>query len=83
MQAQEIGVSPYIFKISKDTLAYKSSMDLPEAHWSRGEVTTTMMLFIQNFLEKRPAAVQGNETYELIVPCQFLAYILYGIGYGV
>ena len=54
-------------------------MDLPEAHWSRGEVTTTMMKFIPAFLEDNVDMVRGNETYELMVARQPLEFSIQGM----
>ena len=74
LQAKEMKVCPYLQKISKDTLGYKSSKDPPEAHWSRGEVTTTLLRFIETVLERKQALNRGKEVFELIVPCQIGAF---------
>ena len=59
-------MSPYIQKITKDTLGIKGQYDLPEAHWSRGAVTTTMLGFVEWFCNKNADFIRGNEAYELI-----------------
>ena len=66
--SQEIQVSPYIQKITKDTLRITGQYDLPEAHWSRGAVTTAMLGFIQWFCENNRPSIDGCEAYELIAP---------------
>ena len=59
-------MAPYIQKISRDTLGFKSQNDLPEAHWSRGAVTTAMVGFVQWFCSKHHGQIQGVEEFELI-----------------
>ena len=71
---------PYIQKLSKDTVGYKGQYDLPEAHWSRGGVTATMMRFIQAFCERRD--LQGNEEYVLIAPTLGFWYWFFVRPYG-
>ena len=69
--AQEVGENAYIQKICKETLNCKGANDMPEAHWSRGAVTTTMMKFIQHFCTTNEERMRGNETYELIAAWMF------------
>ena len=66
--SQEHGENAYLSKICKETLNCKGSKDLPEAHWSRGAVTTTMLRFIQAFCVANHARLTGNESFELIAP---------------
>ena len=73
--SQEIHVPPYIQKISRDTLNFNSKHDVPQAHWSRGAVTTSICGFIESFC-RRAAGVQGNETYELIASWILFLYML-------
>ena len=59
-------MSPYIQKITRDTLGFKATNDLPEAHWSRGAVTTAMTGFVHWFWLKNRERVEGIEEFELI-----------------
>ena len=60
-------LTPYITEMSRDTFSFDSEKSFPVGHWSKGAVSTNMMLFFADLLQRLVVGNTDDEVFVLIV----------------
>ncbi|CAE7886441.1 unnamed protein product [Symbiodinium microadriaticum] len=56
-------LTPYLNEINEYTFNYESEKAFPLGHWSKGAVSTNMMLFLEDLLQRIPKCANGFGTH--------------------
>ncbi|CAE7949364.1 hypothetical protein AK812_SmicGene19715 [Symbiodinium microadriaticum] len=62
-------LTPYITEMSRDTFSFDSDKAFPIGHWSKGAVSSNMMLFLADLLQRLVVGNTNDEKFHLIVFC--------------
>ena len=61
-------LTPYIQEINRDTFNFDSEKSFPVGHWSKGAVSTNMMMFLQKLLQDYVVDQTEDEIFLAVVP---------------
>ena len=60
-------LAPYITEMSRDTFSFDSERSFPIGHWSKGAVSSNMMLFLADLLQRLVVGNTNDDVFILMV----------------